>query len=505
MMTKVKFSAIPLIAAIVVVAALMNGGGSNDGSFRLATATTRSVTKTLDEVGTVEPVSAASVAFPTAGTVASVAATVGQTVSRGQTLASLDPASLQRAINSAQAALDQAKLTLANARAGVSNSDNSNSNNSRVSAQATEPESDPLQQAQDAVVAAQSDVDKQIADAQAALASATDLCAAIPQDGSDTTAAVAACQSALSDVMAAQTAVSDAQTDLSNASNAFDALVAQKAAELTAQSSSNNAPTGNSNNSPSNGNSSTTASAADLAADQAAVDAATAALAVANHNLIAATIVSPIDGTIEAVNLAVGDAVTAGSTTSVIRVVGTGGYEVTAIVGVAKLADIKLGQQAAVTPDGSNKSLTGEVVAIGAPRTSNGATSYPVSIGLDDDSALHNGTTASVTITTASATSSVAVPTSAVHVETNRAFVYVVDSGKTKAVDVTVGVIGKTWTQIKSGLEAGQAVVLADLGQALPGSATSSNNSNSGNGNRNNVPVIFGGPPGASVQISPKG
>ena len=48
----------------------------------------------------------------------------------------------------------------------------------------------------------------------------------------------------------------------------------------------------------------------------------------------------------------------------------------------------------------------------------------------------------------------------------------VLDGGRPKTVPVGVGAIGSTWTQITSGLRAGQTVVLADMHAALPGSAT---------------------------------
>jgi macrolide-specific efflux system membrane fusion protein len=47
---------------------------------------------------------------------------------------------------------------------------------------------------------------------------------------------------------------------------------------------------------------------------------------------------------------------------------------------------------------------------------------------------------------------------------------------------VTVGAVGDTWTEIKSGLTAGQRVVLADLSAPLPSSATQSTAQN-GTGN----------------------
>lgn len=477
-----------IIAGVVVmlgVIALLasQATGESGPSLRTALARNRSVSKTVEEVGTIEPVSAASVAFPIAGSVATVDVAKGATVTRGQTLATLDTGDLQRAVNSAKAQLAQAKLTLADAIAG-----NNTSNESTVSAQAT----DELDAVRQAVLEAQQQVDRLIGEAQAAYESATAICEAV------TTDTVATCQVALTDVLSAQQATAQAQQALVGASNAYDAALAQK----------EDSPSSNGNSQQPQGN---TTSAADLVAMQKDIDAAQAALAVANQNVSAATIVSPIDGTIESVSMKVGDAVTASSTTSLIKVVGPNGFEVTTIVAVEKLANIKLGQKATVTADGSNQTQDGEVVAIGAPRTSNGATSYPVSIGLDDDESLRNGSVASVSITTGSAADGVAVPTSAVHTDNGQSTVTVVKGGKLEAVTVTVGVVGKAWTQIKSGLQVGQRVVIADLDQVLPDSATDS--SNNGNGERNGAntfvgpPIQFngGGGTGPVVQVGPPG
>jgi HlyD family secretion protein len=434
-------------------------------NYRTAVAKTKTVSQTLDEVGTVEPVSAASVAFPVAGRVATVQVSPGATVTRGQVLATLDTTELDNAVDAAQADLDQAKLTLANAIA--------------ANAEEAQPEdTSELDQARQAVLDGQRLVDEKIGAGQAALESANEVCAAVTEES------VSACQSALNDVLQAQAATAEAQSALSAASNALEQLRNQSQPD---DRSSGPATSGG------------TASAADLRQYQKDIDAKAAAVAVAKQNVAAATIVSPIEGTIEDVDLEAGDSVTAGSTTKTVRVVGPSGYEVTAIVSVDDLKDVKLGQQAVVTPDGTRKEITGEVVAIGAPRASNGATTYPVTIGVDDDSALRNGTVAGVAITTGEASSGVAVPTSAVHVEGTRKTVTLLRNGKVDEASVTVGVIGRQWTQITRGIKAGDEVVLADVSQPLPSDATSSSN---GNSRRDRV---FGGDGGPVVEIAPGG
>jgi multidrug efflux pump subunit AcrA (membrane-fusion protein) len=132
-----------------------------------------------------------------------------------------------------------------------------------------------------------------------------------------------------------------------------------------------------------------------------------------------------------------------------------------------------------VASDGTHKTLDGKVVAISvAPASSTTSTTlYRVVVGLTDPTAsLQNGATGTVSIVTKHAHAAVAVPTSAITTTGRGHFVTVVQGGSTTLTPVKVGVLGSQWTQITSGLDAGQQVVLANQNQPLPGSATSSSN-----------------------------
>ncbi len=100
----------------------VNASGSEALNYRTAVAGTHDVQAVLNGVATVEAVSQAAVAFPVSGTVASVAVTVGDQVVTGQTLATVDTASLERTLHTRQAALAQAELTLSKALDGESTS-----------------------------------------------------------------------------------------------------------------------------------------------------------------------------------------------------------------------------------------------------------------------------------------------------------------------------------------------------------------------------------------------
>ncbi|HET6687483.1 MAG TPA: HlyD family efflux transporter periplasmic adaptor subunit, partial [Jiangellaceae bacterium] len=174
---------------------------------------------------------------------------------------------------------------------------------------------------------------------------------------------------------------------------------------------------------------------------------------------------------------------------------GDGGYEVTATVGIDDLPDLSVGQPATVTPDGSGTPISGEVVNVGiVGSTDGGSTTYPVTIGLtgDNSSDLRSGSIASVAISTDNATRALAVPTSAVRAGQGGDTVTVLEDGKTLEVDVTVGAVGAAWTEITDGLEPGQVVVLADLDEPLPGTATDGSGESGSDGE---LPGT-GGPPG---------
>ena len=111
---------VTIIAIVAAVGAFVFSSTSASGArYRVATVTNADATAVLDGVATIEPVSQATVAFPTSGTVTRVVVKAGQTVRAGQTLAALDTKSLYQTIHTKQASLASAKLTLANALNGT--------------------------------------------------------------------------------------------------------------------------------------------------------------------------------------------------------------------------------------------------------------------------------------------------------------------------------------------------------------------------------------------------
>ena len=491
-----------LLVALVVV--LAGGGavvwassGSSSGGYRTVIAGPASVTATLDTSGTIQPVSNATLTFPVSGQVSSIPVQVGQQVTAGQTLAQLDTTSLAGQVSSAQSTLATAQARLAADQSGQSSAAASGSGGRAtpalyVTAASTGGAPPDLRSQQDAVIAAQHQVDLDLTAAQAAVNKQKEACAPVtsPPPASTTTTTTTSNPPPASqdDVDACTTAIQQAQdaqrttfTDEQKLASAEDTL-SQTLANLAAASQQGTAPKGQSTTpksqptapkSSSGSTKTTTISADQLAADQAAVDAANAEVAVAQQNLAAATLVSPLTGMVANIGLTVGQP--AGQ--QHIVVIGPGANQVTTAVSDTQAGQIKPGQQATVTPDGSTTALTGQVTSIGllASTTSSGSPSYPVTISLPSSAdALFSGATASVSIITSTAGAAVTVPTSAVHLQGSFATVSVLVNGQPQPKRVALGVIGASVTEIRSGLNAGDEVVLADLSQPLPTSNTNS-------------------------------
>lgn len=111
------------VAAVLGVALLIGAGGFGAWWFfgrpQPAATTTRTVTvatstlkQTLSASGTLQPARTADLSFAGSGKVTAVDVAVGDSVTSGQRLASIDPTSLQIAVSSAQADLTAAQQTL---------------------------------------------------------------------------------------------------------------------------------------------------------------------------------------------------------------------------------------------------------------------------------------------------------------------------------------------------------------------------------------------------------
>ena len=211
-----------------------------------------------------------------------------------------------------------------------------------------------------------------------------------------------------------------------------------------------------------------------MATDQASIDSAKASLIEAEQSLTAAQLVSPIAGTVAAVGLSTGQTVSAGSTTDVVTVINAGSYQVTGSLTSMDAAEVKVGDEAIVSVNGTTGTLDGTVARVGPPTTSDTGTTYPLIVALPAGShGIAAGSAAQVAVVLDDVHETLAVPTSAVHtVGTNEAYVLLLRNGQAVRQTVKIGVVGDVYTQITSGVTKGDEIVLADLTTAVPSSSS---------------------------------
>lgn len=136
--------------------------------------------------------------------------------------------------------------------------------------------------------------------------------------------------------------------------------------------------------------------------------------------------------------------------------------EVTANIAEADAAGLQLGQQATVAFPATNDTATGTVTQITPQSTvTNNVVLYPITVSLDTaPPGVKTGSTAGLTITDGQADGVLQVPTTAITTTGTNHTVTVRRNGTDTVVPVGVGLTGATTTEITSGLQAGDVVVL---------------------------------------------
>ena len=532
-----------VVAGTLVVLLVLGGGAAawaataaGSSGYRMARVTRADIQQTMTIVGNVQPVSDASASFQVAGKVATVAATVGEQVTAGQSLGTLDATALSEAVSSAQSTLnaDEAKL-VQDENSQSSSASNSPSPSAPASTTTTVPASHGGSPGagQSAITQAQNtltqDEAKTVADQQqeaADLTQAQHVCGAGATTGTTstttTTTTPANCEAALGQVSKDQQQVSSDQATVAKDEAALSQALGQgtpgagqgtpgtgqgtpgasggspaqspKADAAATPSGTGNTGNGNPNSNPTgngsspsnaagngsgsgNGNGSGSGASSDtpqqIAADQAAIDSAQADLTVAQQSLTEANLTSPISGTVVSVGINVGDTVSAGSGTSVIVIIGTHSYEVVGTLSSSQVPSVKTGDSARVQVDGLSGTIVGTVSQVGPVQSGQSGYSFPLVVALPTStSGLYSGSSANVVVATGGLSNVVAVPTSAVQTLGSRSYVEVLSNGTVIRKLIKVGMVGDTYTQVLSGLAVGQSVVLADYAAPVPSSNT---------------------------------
>lgn len=434
-----------MVAAVVVW--VLNPFATTAARPVTGTATTGTIVSSVSISGTVASSSVKELSFGTAGTVTAVDVAIGDKVKTGQVLASVDPSAYDVQLESAQAnlAAAQAKETTDAAGPTAATLASARDSVSQASLQLT--------------TARQSLTDTESKNAQAISQAKATLAAAKATLAADTLAlqpgdpqlakdqqAVTAAQTALSSTeLNATISLHQAQNQVSSA--ALNVTMARDAYNLKI------AP----------------ATAAQIAADKASV--AQAQLTLTNLQASGPNITSPIDGTVTAVNLTVGQTVSgssnsssSSSATGQIEVMDISKLQIAGQASETDIATLKMGQAATVTATGlGSDTVVGTVCSLSNVGTQiSGVASFAVTVCITGtDPKLLVGMSATAAVVTNRADGAVLVPSLAVKTVGGQQVVTVLGTdGKTQTtVPVTTGISNGSQTQILTGLNGGETVV----------------------------------------------
>jgi RND family efflux transporter MFP subunit len=226
-----------------------------------------------------------------------------------------------------------------------------------------------------------------------------------------------------------------------------------------------------------------------LDASQQSLTASGASLAYAQEEAGKRDVTSPIDGTVNQVNVANGDDLGASSSTHVAPIIigDLGTLEAQVQVNEVDVTNVTIGQKATVTFDAiPNFTATGKVTKMDSlGTTTQGVVTYNVTIAFDSlDPRIKPDMTVTAEIVTNVEQDVITVPMSAVKTQSGSSYVQVLNSGAVPTqVPVQVGDSNGTDTVITSGVNAGDNVVTQTINpNATVNSATNAASNRGGGG-----------------------
>lgn len=486
------------VAAVVVAGvglAVTLKGNAGATSYSVREAGIGDVTEQVAAVGTVEATNQADANFGVSGTVTSVEVAVGDQVSAGQTLAALDFTSFEVAVQQAQANLAVAEAQLESAESAATSTTTTSTTTSSPcsSTGSTGPTSSTGSTGSTGPTGPTGPTGSTGSTGSGPTGSTGSGPKQVGQSGSTTTSPTS----------------TSTTTTMLGPINSSSSCSNENSGRGSSSSGSSRMGDQGSGAAGANSNplSQVYRDKASLYEDQGDLD-------TAEQNLAAATLKAPISGTVYQVGIATGDHVSSGlseaistvsaaasgssGSSAAVKIVDTGGYDVVCDVSSTDIAEMSYGDSA-VTTLASGGQVNGVVTSIAdTPMSSNGTTYFPVEVTVEGEHGpLNSGTNADVEIMVAHRQDVLSVPTSAVHTDGRTASVSLLVDGHVVHRRVRVGVAGPVRTQITSGLEAGQQVVLANENQPIPSSTVTGGPG----GGAFSQTVIVGGGPGAIRKV----
>ena len=200
----------------------------------------------------------------------------------------------------------------------------------------------------------------------------------------------------------------------------------------------------------------------DIAAQQAQVQAAQANVDLYNAQINNAVVVAPFSGTVSSVRVKSGDIVAAN--TPAISLNPEGALQIVVYVSEVDAAKINVGNKATVTLDayGSSKPFAATVVTIDhSPTMQNNTPAYKATLQFaSSDSHITSGATANVTITAAHKDNVLVIPKAAVLQNNGQSFVLMQQSGVVEQRQIQTGIESTDTIEVTSGLSTGDQFLI---------------------------------------------
>ncbi len=219
----------------------------------------------------------------------------------------------------------------------------------------------------------------------------------------------------------------------------------------------------------------------DLKAQQITLKQRQNSLVDARETLSNYSVRAPFDGVIAAVNVKKGDSASSGSAVCTII---TKQRIATIALNEVDVAKVKVGQRATITFDAiEDLNITGEVAEVDTIGTvSQGVVSYNVKIAFDiQDERVKPGMSVSVSIILSSKPDVLLVSNSAIKTQNGSNYVEIMASGTPQMATITVGDSNDLMTEIISGLNEGDEIVVQTINSGVAAtSAVSATNRQSG-------------------------
>jgi len=514
-----------VVAALAIVALVLGTliyrdlfvpANNTASALNLYTVARRTVTATVLGTGNVVPQTQANVSFKVAGTLTGIDVHVGDHVSAGQTLATIDSSFEQNAVQQAQANVLTAEANLQAAETPLTANQITQLQDAVATAQQSYNDTVTqvnLVNSQDAVVVSADQAtlaaDQQAltfnvtyqTDLQSLNTAKTALQTALDTFNADgcksftypytSPPAPAPCTTDYSTVATDQLTVSTDQGKVNLDAATVNADQARLSADTAKQQTdkvngqrSVNQAAASLTNAQDGLKTQTESRPNQVAAAQAQLASSQAALQTAQQNLAGTTLVSPMTGTVNSINGVIGEPVapgggvtaeapgtqaplpagTASAGSSAFMVIGDiATMDVVVPFAEADASRVAFNQDVQVTFDAlPNLTISGHVIAVGTSATvSNGVVDFYATVTLNQvNPNLKQGMTANATVTVSRASNALTVPNLAITRTGGQAYVNVYSGGQEIQTPVDTGIVGTQYTEITGGLNDGEQVVL---------------------------------------------